>query len=90
MRFDKKSNSTIIDVKPFHHDLDPLDHRVVSLLQIRNFLLARATARRGSSRHLQPVMNFSLHNHPIIPPAVPLARGGAAMYTAGLLVLCWK
>jgi hypothetical protein len=31
-------------------------------------------AHQCSGRQLQSVMDFFLHNHPIIPPVVPLAR----------------
>jgi hypothetical protein len=56
-----------------HQELDPLDHGVVGALQIKNPLPMGALAHWGTDQQLQPVVGVDLHNHPVLPPVVPLA-----------------
>jgi hypothetical protein len=72
MCFNKKSNNTIIDDKPF-------SARNWILFSTGRYadckLVAVVMTRRRSGRQHQLVMDFCLHNRPIIPPVVPLDGG---------------
>jgi hypothetical protein len=58
--------------------LYPLEYGVVGTLQIGDLLPVGALARGVTGQKLQPVMGIGLHNHAIIPHAVPFAgaKGG--------------
>jgi hypothetical protein len=54
-------------------ELDPRQHGVISSLYVWDILPIRAARHWRRGRHHQSVVGVYLHDHPVLPPVVPLA-----------------